>query len=158
MNNAIDFEALERLAGIVASAGISELTIQQEGFRVTLRKQQAAAPAPSGASSVVPVPASAFEDSSREPVPAPAPHAAEPFWIRAPMVGIFRPAEPALDTGNRVETGQTVGSIESMKLMNDVVSEVDGIVVEALVDDGMPVEYGQPLIAVLAAASQVEAR
>ena len=61
------------------------------------------------------------------------------------MVGIFHSAGNAITEGIAVKAGQSVGAIESMKLMNDVISEHEGTVAEVLVDDGMPVEYGQML-------------
>ena len=77
--------------------------------------------------------------------------AAEPqsndLFVRAAMVGLFHKAE-VLSADAEVSVGQVVGSIESMKLLNDVVSQVSGTVREVLVEDGMPVEYGQLLFRV----------
>ena len=75
---------------------------------------------------------------------------AEPILsaIAATMVGVFHSAKPPLDAGAMVKAGQRVGSIESMKLMNDVVSTAEGIVVNVLIEDGLPVEYGQVLFQV----------
>ena len=61
------------------------------------------------------------------------------------MVGIFYHAEPPLFLGAEIKAGQIIGSIESMKLMNDVVAEDSGRVTDVLVEDGAPVEYGQAL-------------
>ena len=61
------------------------------------------------------------------------------------MVGIFHSAGNSMTEGVAVKAGQSVGAIESMKLMNDVISECDGVIAEVLVEDGLPVEYGQPL-------------
>ena len=61
------------------------------------------------------------------------------------MVGIFHHAEPPLPYAAVVAPGQVVGSIESMKLMNEVLAEAGGRVTEVLVEDGAPVEYGQAL-------------
>ena len=61
------------------------------------------------------------------------------------MVGMFHVVDGIARVGAEVSEGQVVGSIESMKLANDIVSEVAGRVREVLVEDGMPVEYGQPL-------------
>ncbi len=62
------------------------------------------------------------------------------------MVGIFHAANDIKQVGAQISKGQVVGSIESMKLLNDVVSEVSGTVREVMVENGMPVEYGQPLL------------
>jgi len=65
--------------------------------------------------------------------------------LTATMVGIFHDTDPPLPYAAEVTVGQVVGSIESMKLMNEVLSEFGGRVVEVLTEDGAPVEYGQPL-------------
>jgi biotin carboxyl carrier protein len=67
-------------------------------------------------------------------------------WITAPLVGIFRQADPRVKPGDAVSAGQAVGAIESMKIVNPIVSEVDGEVMELLVEEGQPVEYAQPLL------------
>jgi len=61
------------------------------------------------------------------------------------MVGVFYHAEPPITVGSVVQSGAIVGVIESMKLMNDVRAEVDGVVVESAIEAGMAVEFGQPL-------------
>lgn len=70
--------------------------------------------------------------------------------ITAPMVGIFHKVDGMPTPGNHVTPGQVVGTIESMKLLNDVVSDVSGVITQVLVEDGSPVEYGQPLCALQA--------
>ena len=71
--------------------------------------------------------------------------------VTAPMIGTFyrapAPGEPDfVDIGDAVEPGQTIGIIEAMKIMNEIVAEVGGIAAEFLVENGQPVEYGQPLL------------
>jgi acetyl-CoA carboxylase biotin carboxyl carrier protein len=68
--------------------------------------------------------------------------------IRAHMVGYFRHIEPPLQVGDRVAEGVIVGSINSLGLENEVSSKVSGVVKEVLAEEGMPVEYGQPLFRV----------
>jgi acetyl-CoA carboxylase biotin carboxyl carrier protein len=86
-----------------------------------------------------------------EPVQAPStPAATAVRQITAPMVGTFyrKPApdaRPFVEAGDTVRVGQVVCIVEAMKLMNEIQSDVDGIVAEVLVEDGQPVEYGQPL-------------
>jgi len=72
------------------------------------------------------------------------------FVVSAPLVGTFyRSASPEtppfVEIGQRVRKGQTLCIIEAMKLMNELESEVDGVVAACLADNGRPVEYGQPL-------------
>ena len=71
--------------------------------------------------------------------------APEPIRLWSPMVGVFYHARPPLPYGAEIEPGQIVGSIESMKLMNDVRAEHAGRLTDILIEDGTPVEYGQTL-------------
>nr|WP_231925441.1 acetyl-CoA carboxylase biotin carboxyl carrier protein [Micromonospora purpureochromogenes] len=85
------------------------------------------------------------------PSPRPAPPAGR-IEVRSPMVGTFyRAPEPGaapfVTVGDLVRPGQVVGIVEAMKLMNEVTAERAGRVTEVLVDDGRPVEYDQPLVA-----------
>jgi acetyl-CoA carboxylase biotin carboxyl carrier protein len=66
--------------------------------------------------------------------------------VKSPMIGIFHVNEEPLQVGQRVETGMTVGQIESMKLFNEVTSPASGVVERVLCEDGQTVEYDQPLI------------
>ena len=71
--------------------------------------------------------------------------------IISPIVGVFYAAsgpeaEPFVKIGDRIEVGQVIGIVEAMKLMNEIESDVSGIVTEICVEDGDGVEYGQPLI------------
>lgn len=66
--------------------------------------------------------------------------------ISSGRVGIFR-LNPAVQVGETIQSGQVIGQIESMKLLNDVVADRAGIVKEIYSEDASPVEYGQPLIA-----------
>ena len=69
--------------------------------------------------------------------------------IKATMVGLFHESNPPLAVGSHVTVGQIVGYIESMRLMNEIVSTVSGTVSVAQISENQPVEYGQPLFAVL---------
>merc|ERR1711934_251346 len=95
--------------------------------------------------------AAAAETTS--PPPAAASTRSDMQDITAPMVGTFyrapAPGEPSfIEVGNRVDVGQPVCILEAMKLMNELESEVSGEVVEILVDNGTPVEFGQVLMRV----------
>lgn len=77
----------------------------------------------------------------------------EALYVEAPMVGTFyhapsEDAQPYVQVGDKVTKGQVIGIIEAMKLMNEIPSEVDGIVEEIMADNESVVEYGQPLIRV----------
>lgn len=138
----MEIEEIEQLVDIIREARISELAVSTDGSTVRLRKPLqrtqpvASAPAPSPVEK--PASSESLAADIAEPVdPRP--------LVSAPMVGIFHSAGNSMTEGVAVKAGQSVGAIESMKLMNDVVSEHDGVIAEVLVEDGLPVEYGQPL-------------
>ena len=108
-------------------------------LKISLRKPLASARA-------VPKPASEQElvSVTTEVKPVGTPDDLEVF-ITARMVGIFHSIDSVGAVGTAVKAGQVVGAIESMKLLNDAVSDHDGVIAEVLVEDGMPVEYGQRL-------------
>jgi len=134
----MDTNEIERLVGIIRDSRISELAVSSGGVKVRLRKQLTGVAAPVPAAP----PAEAPHSVEPEPVEEPAAAAA---YITAPMVGIFHSIDSAGAVGALVKAGQVVGAIESMKLMNDIMSEHDGMIAEVLVEDGAPVEYGQNL-------------
>lgn len=112
------------------------------------------APAPTQSSAVTSPPGSTPATQAVAPEPtASTPSALERKWVEvnSPMVGTFyrapAPDEPPfVEVGDRITTGQTVCIIEAMKLMNEIEAEVSGQVMEVLVENGSPVEYGQPLM------------
>lgn len=149
---------IEQLIDLVAKANIREVTVQADGRSLTIRKMAAPLPPPpapvgndgtalalSGEGPNGRASAPSAEEDARPPFAKETPP--EPHWITAPMVGIFHPTDPPVVVGTRVEKGQVVGLIESMKLMNDIRAEEGGTVHETAVEAGMPVEYGQPLFA-----------
>lgn len=151
----MDLRKLKTLIDLVAESSISELEITEAEGRVRIVK---AAPAP--IAQVVHLPAQAAAQPAAPTVAAPqaaAPAAAaEPpaasrgKTVKSPMVGtLYRApnpgAEPFVSVGSTVKAGDTLCIIEAMKLMNEIESEFSGTVVEILVENGQPIEYGQPL-------------
>lgn len=136
---------VEMLVDLVAASTVSEVSVEYGERRILVRRAPAAA-APVGAPTAAQAPAAEPDanDGDAGAVAEPAPGAIIP----APMVGVFRATSPAVTVGSVVEPGAVVGAIESMKLMNDVRAGSAGTVEDVLVDDGAPVEYGQPLFAV----------
>ena len=136
-------ELARRLAGIVNELSLSEVEVESAGLR--LRVQRAAiAAAPSAA-----VAAAAPPTTERPAVIDAAPLSAA-VTIEAPMVGTFYrasspTAEPYVREGDVVKEGQILCIIEAMKLMNEIESKAAGRVAKILVENGQPVEYGQPL-------------
>jgi len=129
----MDIVKIEELIKVLESSQSEELSVRKGDISVYIRKgrrRKVAAHKPKDQ------PAPTVEAKEKQ---------AEDCLILAPMVGIFHAANDATQVGAQISKGQVVGAIESMKLLNDVVSEVSGTVKEVMVEDGMPVEYGQPL-------------
>jgi len=130
----MNIEVIEELIGVLESSKVEELTIRGGDSGVLIRKGtkpgKPKRPRRHDAAEL-----STIVDAIHRPE----------NHINAPMVGIFHFSDPEVTTGTRVVPGQVVGAIESMKLLNDVTAEIPGAVVEVLVEDGMPVEFGQKL-------------
>ncbi len=137
----MQIEEIEQLVSIVRGARISELTVSVDGSTVRLRKPLPRVQPASAGHAARPAGKPASAAAEAKPTE---PAAAESFVI-APMVGIFHSAGKSMAPGVTIKAGQSVGAIESMKLMNDVISDRDGVIAEVLVEDGVPVEYGQPI-------------
>ena len=143
-----------------------ELTLETPDFKLSVRRSVPAPPPPPAqgplpaAAPAAPAPAEAAPPAAEAPAPVPAPAPESESGdcpgcveITAPIVGTFyrKPApdaEPFVNVGDRIEKGQVVCIIEAMKLFNEIESEVSGVVRKILVEDGEPVEYGQPLFLV----------
>lgn len=161
----LNFSELRELLAALNQTDIAELTLKSDAFELTLRKQRTtdlSAVAPSAGltsseplSSVgIPAPSPATSGSENgESKTGPAPTEANLVDITSPMVGTFyrapAPDEPPfVEVGDRIQTGQTVCIIEAMKLMNELEAEVSGEVVEILMQNAEPVEFGQVLMRV----------
>ena len=144
---------IERLVEIVQNARVAELTIRQGTSRVTIRTGSSVL---TGGTSLVLRPDNTNCDEYGDFIAEESDsidtemEIYEPahFTIFAPSVGIFKHVKPVVGLQASVHTGQIVGVIEAMKLLNDVVCTSEGIVSDVLVEDGMPVEYDQPLFLV----------
>jgi biotin carboxyl carrier protein len=131
----MDLDKIEQMIQALESSRASELTVKAGDARVSIRRGESRH-RPAAAAPVAP----------QRPDIKPAEHEAPgESLIRAPMVGLFRASDGLTEIGAHVSAGQTVGAIESMKLLNDIVSDVSGEVIESMVEDGMPVEYNQVL-------------
>jgi acetyl-CoA carboxylase biotin carboxyl carrier protein len=143
----MDLRKLKKLIDLVQESGISELEVTEGEEKVRIAKHAGnAAPV---ANYYAPPPAPVAAAPAAAPVAA-APAEPEGASIKSPMVGTFyRSSSP--DSKNFVEVGDTVAAgdtlciIEAMKLMNEIESDLSGTIKAILVDNGQPVEYGQPL-------------
>jgi acetyl-CoA carboxylase biotin carboxyl carrier protein len=157
----IDLEFLERLIQAIDQSSLDSIEIERGGTRVRLAKSP---PVVAGGGPYVAAPAVApaapvAVGTPAAPAPAVPPAEAPPkapsnlLEITSPMVGTFyrAPAPDApnyVEKGKRVTRGDTLCIIEAMKLMNELECEVEGTVVEVLVENAQPVEYGQVLFRV----------
>jgi len=129
----VDIAKIEELIEVLEASRTEELSVRKGGLSVHIKKGRKPAPAEALPAQSETAPSTAQEQPSGDRL------------ILAPMVGIFHTVDGAAREGAHIAAGQVVGSIESMKLLNDVISEFSGLVREAMVEDGTPVEYGQPL-------------
>jgi acetyl-CoA carboxylase biotin carboxyl carrier protein len=145
----MDLRKLKTLIDLVQQSGIAELEITEGEEKVRISRGTGAAPAPAPLT-LVPIasgemaPATAPAAPSTPPVP-------EGHLIKSPMVGTFYRssapgAQPFVELGQTVKSGDVVCIIEAMKLLNEIEADHDGIVTTILVENGQPVEYGQPLM------------
>jgi acetyl-CoA carboxylase biotin carboxyl carrier protein len=146
----IDKDLIRDLAALLKETELSEIEIEQQGFRIRVSRSMAAAPAPIVyAEAPRPAaPASAGVAAAHGSLADPARH---PGCVPSPMVGTaYRSSEPGaqpfVEVGDEVKAGQTILIVEAMKHMNEVAAPRAGKVVEILVEDGQPVEYGEPLM------------
>lgn len=152
----MDLRKLKTLIDLVSESGVAELEITEGDDRVKIVNRVGAAPVPATAPVVqtVAAPAAAPTVAVATTEAAPAPVVAEETrTINSPMVGTFYRApspgaKPFADVGQRVKAGDTVCIIEAMKLLNEIETEYDGVIKEILVENGQPVEFGQPLFVI----------
>ena len=151
----MDLRKLKTLIDLVQQSGIAELEITEGEEKVRISRG-----VPGGMATAMPQPPTAYVAAASPQAPAEAapvasPEAAAPaepagHVIKSPMVGTFYrssapDAKPFADVGQAVKAGETVCIIEAMKLLNEIEADRDGTIREILVENGEPVEYGQPL-------------
>ena len=167
----MDIKELKKLLEILNDADVHKFEMEREGMKIKLNRgaiSPQAAPAPvapvyefqKAAVAPAPVPVSA--------APSPAPASAAPATeekkdddilnqdgihiVTSPIVGTFyrKPnpnADPYVEVGDSVKNGQTLCIVEAMKLMNEITADASGSVVKIFINDGQPVEFGEPLFA-----------
>jgi len=145
----MDLRKLKTLIDLVETSGIAELEIQEGEERVRITRTSASsqpmfihAPAPPPALAAVPAAVAVAEPA--------APVAEEAHVVKSPMVGTFYRAaspgaSPFVEVGDTVAQGDTLCIVEAMKLMNEIEADASGTIKAILVENGQPVEFGQPL-------------
>ncbi|RYD98965.1 MAG: acetyl-CoA carboxylase biotin carboxyl carrier protein [Sphingobacteriales bacterium] len=153
----MEFKQIQELLKAVNKSTISELSIKDGDFEITIKQattEALAMPVAQYAPIAAPMaaPAAATAPAAAPAAPATAPSANEKV-IKSPMIGTFYRSSgpdkpPFVSVGDDIKTGDVVCIVEAMKLFNEIESEVSGRIVKVLVDDGTPVEYDQPLFIV----------
>jgi len=150
----MDLRKLKKLIDLVQESGIAELEITEGEEKVKIVKGGEATVTPlAPATTEAPRPAAAAASAPATPAPPPAAPeepVAEGHVMKAPMVGTFyRSASPEskafVEVGQSIKAGETMCIIEAMKLMNEIEADATGVIKAILVENGQPVEYGQPL-------------
>lgn len=150
----MDIRKIKKLIELLEESDVEELEIQEgdDSVRISRRREPAAgghyvshyaAPAPQAAA---PAPAPAAAE-------APAPAVPAGHSVKSPMVGTFYrapspTATPFVEVGQKVNVGDVICIVEAMKMMNQIEADKSGTVTEILVENGQPVEFDQPLVAI----------
>ena len=149
-----DADLLRTIAKLLADSDLTEIEMQKGDLRIRAARQPAA---PAHATFALPAYASHAPPPPPPPAPAPAEPAPSPAdhpdAVKSPMVGTayLRPnpdAKAFVELGGRVSAGDKLLLIEAMKTFNDIVAPKGGVVTAILVEDGQPVEYGEPLLVI----------
>jgi acetyl-CoA carboxylase biotin carboxyl carrier protein len=160
----MDFKQIQELIKMINKSNIGEVTIEEKGFKLTIKQKEEPAQNVIAAPMHSPMNMQAFAQpqavsSPATQAPADKSKAAEAtaadnlVTIKSPMIGTFyrssAPGKPVfVEPGDEVLPGKVVCIIEAMKLFNEIESEVKGRIVKVLVEDASPVEYDQPLFLV----------
>jgi acetyl-CoA carboxylase biotin carboxyl carrier protein len=142
-----DSALIRELALLLDETSLSEIEIERAGLRLRVARNisvatsvPVAVAAPAAAAPVAAGSAAALTDFAKHPGVVPSPMVGTAYW--APEPG----AKPFIEVGSRVTAGQTLLIIEAMKTMNQIPSPRAGTVTQILVEDGQPVEFGEPLV------------
>ena len=143
----MDIRKIKKLMELVEQSGINELEVREGEESIRLSK------APAGVM-MTPTPAPVAAAPAPAPVVAAAPAQPAGHTQTAPMIGTFYRAAspdsaPFVEVGKQVAVGDVICIIEAMKLMNQIEAEKAGVVAAILVEDGQPVEFGQPLVVIV---------
>lgn len=147
-SHSIDQDLIRDLAALLKETELTEIEVEQDGLRLRIARSAAATAV---VAPVVPA-LQAAAPAAAGPIPA-VEAAAHPGAVKSPMVGTaYRAPEPGakpfVEVGDRVAVGQTIVIIEAMKTMNQIPSTKAGTVTAILVEDGQPVEFGEPLVVI----------
>jgi acetyl-CoA carboxylase biotin carboxyl carrier protein len=160
----LDLKQIKQIIELMKRSELTEFAVEEEGFKLKIRRGPQDLPVVT--STRLPSSGYSSEPAPAAPAPHPVPHHAAPpasaaapaeeagvIFVKSPMVGTFYRAptpesKPFADNGTVITETSVVCIIEAMKIMNEIQAEVKGTVLEVLVENGQPVEYGQRLFKV----------
>ncbi|MCH8540636.1 MAG: acetyl-CoA carboxylase biotin carboxyl carrier protein [Opitutales bacterium] len=147
----MDIKEVKELVDLMKRSDLTELEIEKEGMRVKISRGRAGQV--NATTNFLPpeaLPQGGGQETKQIPAPASSAPADDGVYIKSPMVGTFyRSPSPDsavyVDADSKVNEKTVVCIIEAMKVMNEIQAEVKGVILEVLVENGQPVEFGQPL-------------
>ena len=142
----IDHELIRELARLLDETGLTEIEFERDGERVRVARQVQAVFAPPRSAATADPQAAAFEAGGAPLDPAKHPGAVSSPMVGTAYVGPAPGARPFVEVGSLVRAGDTLLIIEAMKTMNQIPSPRSGTVIQILIEDGQPVEFGEPLM------------
>jgi acetyl-CoA carboxylase biotin carboxyl carrier protein len=151
MKSKIDHKEILKLIDLLEERNLSAFELEIEGFKIKISRDQPPKILPESQTS--PSPPKEFDSNPATDEPESAGSKNDFHFISSPMVGTFyRSPDPSsppfIEIGESVQKNQTLCIIEAMKLMNEIESDVDGVLEEIYVQNGKPVEYGKKLFAI----------
>jgi acetyl-CoA carboxylase biotin carboxyl carrier protein len=140
----MDLKELKKLIDILKDTDVTDLQLEKEGSKVRIKREKYMTSIELPRSMSVEEEAQSTDEKEE---------AQRLFTVTSPLVGTFYrapspDAKPFVEVGDKVSKGKVICIVEAMKLMNEIESEVDGVIVKALVENAQPVEYGEPLFLV----------
>lgn len=151
MKSKIDYKEILKLIDLLEERNLSAFELEIEGFKIKISRGQP--PTIVSESPASPSPPTEFESNPATDVPESTESKNDLHYISSPMVGTFYRAPdpsspPFIEIGEPVQKNQTLCIIEAMKLMNEIESDIDGVLEDIYVQNGKPVEYGKKLFAI----------
>ncbi len=146
----MNIKEIKELINLMNENGLVEIEIEKDGMRIRLKKAGAGTEASAGQTIVIEKTRLSPTQTKEEAPESIEKLATKTVEIKAPMVGTFYrtpspETPPYVEVGQTIEPGQVICIIEAMKLMNEIKSEIKGKILEILVDNTEPVEFGQPM-------------
>lgn len=138
----MEIDDLKELIDLLKETDITELQFEKDGSKVRIKRERMLSP--------MEIQVKKFGGLQEKGISETAEEETRLITITSPIVGTFYRASspesaPFVEVGSRVKKGQVLCIVEAMKLMNEIESEIDGTVIKVLVENGQPVEYGEPL-------------